>query len=338
MLKLGIIRTRDLGRPPRWFGRDRHASFLLLEHLATAGHADPAAYDTLIWKVRMPNGTWKQTAAGRLRLVDEALVAVLERTHPAGSRLSVLDLGASTGVTSVDLFESLSQRWSVDFTASDLYRDVFAVRARGGRWAIVFDAGGAVLQHVLGPFVLPGQLTESAVYPVNRGLKRWSEGVLVPRARAALAGDAAAGERPYFAPGAVDGLVIQRLPFFAFRCLDLMRRNSRFRFVIHDVTEPLAAPAAPATIVRALNIITREYFDLPTATRALGHAIRAVEPGGYLVAGQSKGVDPNAMRATIFRIGHGAAEVVTRVGEGYEMEDVVQREAAGGEWRQACQA
>jgi hypothetical protein len=335
MLKLGITNPRDLTQPPRWFGRERHASFLLLEPLAVEGCPDSAAYDTLVARVRMPNGTWKQTAAGRLRLVDEALVRALERTHAPGRSLSVIDLGASTGVTSVDLFDALSRKWDVDFTVSDLYRDAFAVSAPAWRWAIVLDGQGNVLQHVIGRFVLPGQLDESAAYQANRALKRWSERVLVPRAREALAQDPTARERPYFAAGEVNGLVIQRLPFFSWRCLDLMRRTPRFRFVIHDVTEPLPATA---TVVRAVNILTREYFDLPTLTRAIGHALRAVEPGGYFVAGQSRGLDPTAMRATVFRVRDGSAEIAARVGDGYELEELVRCEAAAAGWRQACEA
>jgi len=335
MLKLGITRSRGLSRPRRWLGRERHASFLLLQVLALEGCQDPAAYDTLVARVRMPNGTWKQTAAGRLRLVDEVLVRALERTHAPGDALTVFDLGVSTGVTSVALYELLSQRWDVEFTATDLYRDAFAVSAPARRWAIVLEAGGDVLQHVIGPFVLPGQLEESAAYPANRALKRWSERVLVPRARQALAHDPEARERAYFVAGEVAGLVVQRLPFFSWRCLDLMRRTPRFRFVVHDVTEPLPATA---TIVRAVNILTREYFDLPTVTRSIGHALRAVECGGYLVAGQSRGLDPAAMRATVFRVRGGAAEIVARIGEGYELEQLVQSQAADAGWRQACEA
>jgi SAM-dependent methyltransferase len=334
-LKFGITSTRSLGRPPRWLGRERHASFLLLDPLARESGPDPAAYDTLVARVRMPNGTWKQTAAGRLRLADDALVGVLEDTRAPGGALSVLDLGASTGVTSVDLYERLSRRWSVQFTATDLYRDAFAVSAPARRGALVLSAAGDVLQHVFGPFVLAGQLEESAAYPVNRALKRWSERVLVPRARRALASDLAARDRPYFATKDVDGLVIQRLPLFSWRCLELLRRTARFRFLVHDVTEP---PPTTATIVRAVNIITRDYFDLPTATRAIAHALQAVEPGGYFVAGQSRGLDPAAMRATVFRVHDAAAEVVARIGDGYELEETVRSQAARVGWGRACEA
>src|SRR5262245_46627940 len=127
MLKLGITTTRGLRSASRWLGRERHASFLLLESLAREECRDPGTYDTLVARVRMPNGTWRQTTAGRLRLVDDALVGALRHTHPRSHALSVLDLGASTGVTSVDLYETLSQRWNVVSTASDLYRDAFAV-------------------------------------------------------------------------------------------------------------------------------------------------------------------------------------------------------------------
>lgn len=335
MLKLGITSTRGLGRASRWLGRERHASFLLLEALARDG-ADAAAYDTLVARVRLPNGTWRQTAAGRLRRVDEALLAALERTHATASALSVLDLGVSTGVTSAELYDALSTRWSVDFTASDLYRDAFAVSAPRGGWTVVLDAGGSVLQHVVGPFVLPGQIEEAPVYAANRALKRWSERALVPRARRALASDAGAATRPYFERArAGRGLVVQRLPFFSWRCLELCRSTPGFRFATHDVTKPLGARA---TVVRALNLVISDYFDAATAAAAIAHLVEAVEPGGYLVAGQSRGLDPGAVRATVFRIDRGAADVVARLGEGYEFEPAVQRAAGGTSWKRACEA
>jgi hypothetical protein len=104
---------------------------------------------------------------------------------------------------------------------------------------------------------------------------------------------------------------------------------------VHDVTEP---PPTTATIVRAVNIITRDYFDLPTATRAIAHALQAVKPGGYFVAGQSRGLDPAAMRATVFRVHDAAAEVVARIGDGYELEETVRSQAARVGWGRACEA
>ncbi|HJW70374.1 MAG TPA: hypothetical protein VJ829_13515, partial [Candidatus Binatia bacterium] len=93
-----------------------------------------------------------------------------------------------------------------------------------------------------------------------------------------------------------------------------------------------------ATIARGVNIITREYFDLPTATRATGNALPAVEPGGHFVAGQSCGLDPAAVRATVFRVRGGATEVVARVGDGYELEETVRDEATDAGWRRTCEA
>lgn len=327
MLKLGITRPQDLLHAPRWLGRERHASFLLLEALMREGVRDNALYDTLVARVRLPNGTWKQTASGRLRAVDAALLSALEKTHSNSPKLSVLDLGASTGVTSVELYEALARCWSVEYAASDLYRDAFAVGPPGGRWTLVLSAAGDVLQHVLGPFVLPGQLDESAVYPVNRALKQWSERRLVPAARRALAADAGASERSYFEGAEVEGLVVKRLPLVTGRCLELARQSPGFRFVVHDVTRPLNVQA---TVVRAMNLITPDYFSPAMAGRAIGNALRAVEPAGYLVLGQSRGLGCDALRATVFRVAGRRAEVAARVGEGYELEETVQRAAAEG--------
>jgi len=329
VLKLGITRVRGLARPTTRLGAERHASFLLLDDLARAGDDAAAAYDTLVARVRLPNGTWKQTAAGRLARLDAALVRVLRAARAPGSRLTVLDLGASTGVTSVELYDALAAHFAVEFTATDLYRDVVAVSWPGGGRTIVLDVHGGVLQHVLGPFVLPGQIDESWAYPVNRALKVWSERRLVPRARRVLARTDV--ERlAYLAPHVEDGLELRRLPFVASRCLRLMRTGAPFRFEAADVLRPMPWRAS---VVRAMNIVTRDNFDDERAAAALRHCLAAVEPGGLLVLGQSRGLDPATLRATIYRVDAAGPVVVERIGAGYEMEDVAA--AAAATWEPA---
>src|SRR5207249_4734099 len=152
-------------------GRKRYVSLLLLRELTLDPKVDAEEYDGLVGHTRMPNGVWKLTRQGRLRIVDVVVMGILRRLFAAGTRLVVCDLAASTGITSVEFFRTLREHFEVRFIASDLYRDLIAVSSRRWPIAIVLDRFGEVVQYVLGGFVFPGALAESVAYPINRLLK-----------------------------------------------------------------------------------------------------------------------------------------------------------------------
>ena len=185
MLRFGIVRRQGLAHPTTWFGARKHVSALILDELAETPESDEAAYDTVVEQLPMPNGTWKFTCRGRFASLDRLVLDLLAPRVPRGGRLSVIDLAASTGVTSVELYRVLRERYQVRFLASDLYRDLYAVR-RSGAWVGVFTAMGDDVQHIVWRFVLPGQLAESWAYPGNRALRAACRRLLTPRARAVL--------------------------------------------------------------------------------------------------------------------------------------------------------
>lgn len=330
MLKRGITTLRGLERPRTLFGRQRHASLLLFAELAARPDGDRDA-DRLVERVRLPNGTWKLTGAGRLADVDGLLCAQL-RDRPRAAPLTVLDLGASTGVTSVSLYERLRREHDdVTFIASDLYRDALAVRGRG--WTVLLTVRGEPLQYLLGPFVLPAQLVESPLYAGNRALKRLAERRLLPRARAALA--ALAGEPPEEGTVPVDGLQVSRFSLLAACCRARLRSDARFRFEVIDVLQPLPGRA---TVVRALNVVTGDNFDALQLRRALRHCIAAVEPGGLLVLGRTP-LGGGETRATCYRRTADGLLPVARLRGGCEHEALTCRlaaAAAAGERTAAC--
>lgn len=317
MLKPGIVTVDALRRPAAPHGRSRHASFLLLSDLAAHGCDDPSLYDRIIERVKLPNGIWKQTATGRLRDVDAMLMQVLKDTWTP-TPLTVLDLAVSTAVTSVELYETLRRHYDVRFVASDFFADLYAVRPLHRRWAIVMDQSGAVLQHVIGPFVLPGHITESAAYPVNRALKQISENWFAPRARTAL-DQVRQRDLPYFHAETVGELEVIRLPLLSYRCLDLMEHDPHFRFEALDILQPIPRSAF---VVRAMNIITPDHFDPPTAERALLNCARAVEPGGILIIGRSDATEAGQEHVTFYRVADGRLTPLARLHDGCEIEAV----------------
>ena len=136
--------------------------------------------------IRLPNGIWKDTRQGRFGRLDVEALEVITETHPRGTILEVNDLGVSSGSTSVEFYRVLHSAFMPTFVATDLWRDAFVIRNLKWGWITILDSAGNELQHVIGPFVLPGQGTELAIYPIDQVLRWLARRIELPRARAEL--------------------------------------------------------------------------------------------------------------------------------------------------------
>lgn len=313
MLKFGLVNAAQLAHPRTLLGAQKFPSVLLL--------GDPQATDdqrnNVLRMVQMANGTWKDSRAGRLRVLDEAILRVLRDSRTAGSALRVLDLGVASGITSVELDDTLATSFEVETIATDLWRDSVAVHAPQG-WTIVFDVRGNVLQHIVGRFVLPGQSEESPLYVVNRLLRWWSSRHWVPAAAAVLAAyDPAAGD---FETRRIDGYEVTKVPLLSAACLRRCADNPRFRFEVLDVLQPFPIQA---DLIRGMNLLTPHHLGEAQLRIAIGHCLRALRPGGLLVVGRSLSDDPQDVGATIFRRDGSKLSIAERLNAGAEIEALV---------------
>jgi hypothetical protein len=319
MLKLGIVSPVHIARSARRFGGPKNVSALILEELGRAPGSGDEAYDAVVANLRMPNGTWKFTCRGRFAELDHLVMDLLGARFSPGAHLSVMDLAASTGVTSVEFYRVLGERFLVEFLASDLYRDLYAVRS-GRMWTGVFTAEGEDVQHVVGNFVLPGQPPESWAYPVNRGLRAACRRLFAPSARAALARAPLARLGP-FETVRVDAFEICRLPLLSGACLALVRKGEGFRFEVRDVSQPLPERGH---VVRAMNILTREHFDDTQRAHIIRNCIAATLPGGLLVLGWSRWDNPTHVEATVYEVAADGLERLASLNGGSEIDRFVE--------------
>lgn len=304
MLKLGVVDRRGIHRPRTLLGRRRSVSFLLLRELADDPAVAADEYDRLAGHACMPNGVWKLTHHGRLRLLDEAVLGVLRAHHGGRERLTVCDLAASTGATSVDFFRALAAEFDVRFVASDLYRDLIAVRR--GRTCVVFDGFGAPVQYLLGPLVMPESPAESPLYPVNRIAKALVRRRFAPAARAALA-RADLARLGAFESTTSDGFEIVRLPMLTRETLATLRAGTGFAFEEWNIFEPLPLRGH---VVRAMNILTPEHFSDERRVTAIRNCVAATLPGGLFVVGSSPSAGADSVQASIYVV---EGERLTRV-------------------------
>jgi len=321
MLKLGVTSPAGLERPRTWLGREKHVGALLLPKVQDGEAADARRDERILRRLQLADGTWRESAPGRLRALDRAVLAVLERDRPRGAPLDVFDLAASSGTTSVEFYHALRERFRVDFVASDRTREVWAVRTPGSRLTAVIDADGHVLQYVLGRFVLPGQGRESLAYPVNHVLR--AACAAIARTRLCFVPAHAAGEELCWTT--LDGYEVMRIPLLASACRALMRRDPHFRYEVVDILRPLGATA---DVIRAMNILNRSYLSDEQIATALRHCLAALRPSGLLVVGRSPADDPAAVRATVLEKTPFGLETAARLGGGSEIEELIPARAS----------
>ncbi len=323
MLKPGIVTAAALRRFPSWFGSSRHVSFLLLGDLARDPMQDATLYDRMVAQVRMPNGVWKRTGKGRLAQADALAMQVLGQRVPRGGQLTVLDVAASTGVTSVEFFARLASEFAVEFIASDLYRDFLAVRSLRWPWVGIFDAFGQEVQHVVGPFVLPARMQESVAYPVNRVLKRLCRALFVTAAQSVIARADTLTLAP-FAPQRVDGYEVTKLLLLSSDALRTARDDPRFRFEVWDILQPLPRRAH---VIRAMNILSHDQFSEDQRTRIIRNLVDACLPHGLLIVGLSPSLDSDVVGATIYEVLHGVLRRLASINDSSDIDRIVERAA-----------
>jgi SAM-dependent methyltransferase len=253
--------------------------------LAGRRRPSPAEERRFFEKLRMPNGTWKTTYPHRLDDLNAALLSHLPRDR----RLDAMDVGISSGVSTLEWVEQL-QDAGVDcrIVAGDL-----GTRARLASWgdsvAIVFDGSGRrpLLLEVGGLAVpvfsarrsvrLVRSLLEPALRPVGRRARRlW---LVVPGLR----------ERP------------------------------EVELVEDDVTVPGHLEGA-FDVVRAANLVQRSYFDDATLRLILANLRSRLRPGGLLALCQS--ID-DGNHATIFRLDGDHFSAIASLGDGVGVGDLV---------------
>ena len=239
------------------------------------------------------NGTTRMTGSGRLADVDAALAPYL----PAGSSLEVLDVGISSGISTVEWLLSLEGLGRIcTMTAFD--RDLYARLYQFGHMQVLAEQNGYLLLIHNGrrAFRRPVDRTGSWNNIVARTAFRLGDVALQ------LAEAVGAGKRVL--------LVSQ--------CL---RSRPDVRVVEHDIFSPAPDWNGRFHVVRVANLLNRTYFSEPMLRVGLRNASDWVQQGGLLAVARS---DTNGQNhATLFRRETSGLRVIHRLCSGSEVETLV---------------
>lgn len=247
--------------------------------------------------VRLANGTHKTTAPARLTDVDEAICRQLE----GRASVHLLDVGISSGVTTLELLERLE---SGGVQVSGVGVDI-CVRALFGSFLgidVLYDAEGRVLQ-VATPFFARGRPHRS-----QRSLSSQLLGLGMHLLEAGFVRKWVAKSRRTRPLALVTPRLLER---------------SDFEVVEHDIG--LARPAWDGSfdLVRAANVLNLDYFSAELILGMVKNLTSWLKPGGVLAICRTDSEGHN--NGSLYRKHAGASplEHLSRLGKGYELEALV---------------
>jgi len=243
------------------------------------------------------NDTFKRTEHGRLAAIDAWLIRHI-RASGAVPR-SALDIGISSGVTTVDLVTALEQAgYPVRFTGIDRSLEARLVDV-APLCRVLLEPNGHILQY---------EVAGRAIHPWRRRLD-YADGMILlrgllhrwldARARRSLARDG----------GKQVLLVSPRLGGSA--AVDLMES---------DITLSDPRLTGRFDLVRAANILNRHYFDPPSLQRAIVNVRSSLRgPGAWLLVVRT--LEDGSHHGSLMRMEQGGGlAVVARCGNGSEVE------------------
>jgi hypothetical protein len=267
--------------------------------------------------LRLSNGVYKRTWAGRFHDVDQTLIAEFQRLGVAPK--TFLDVAVSSGASTIRWLESLQAAGlRPSMTATDLTMTVYLVRLL--RWLhVLVDKEGFPLQYdVFGLAWRPRcrmrfYLFGNGVLTIFWRLVYW--GVerrfdLIKRLKS-LDGN----------PPPIDDPVIKaQIKLVTYR----LRNNKDIELLDDDITVP-TPPSLRGRfeVIRAANILNPGYFSTQQLREAVKHLRdRLVGPGAFLLIVRTEGTDSN--HGSLFCLDDtGSFEVRARIGRGSELEDLV---------------
>lgn len=254
--------------------------------------------------IQLSNGTYKTTSDHRLDDVNELVTRLLPRR---ASDLKLMDVAVSSGISTAEWSDHLlAHGISHQMVAGDLVPDAILLVV-GGRLAVLWQPDGEPLVVQFGSRSLYVDRTRRGD-AIARAPLRWLLAALMLMHRRPLA-------------------CLQPTRRTALARVDLVSRRVLGRsnlHLVHDDIGRLGEFVGEMHACRAANVLNRDYFA-DDDIRAMARVLRArLRQDGLLIVGRTVevgGVQKN--RATVFRRTDERMEVVARLNDGSDVEDLL---------------
>ena len=317
VLKLGVSSPTALGDDKTLLGRKKHVAYTLLRTGSFACATDVARFERVLRTVRLSSGVYRTTYRSRFAGLDRFVAPVLARQRPPSSRLRIHDWAASDGITSLEWYRTLGESFAdIEMVSSDHLSSLIEACHPIGTY--VAEPGGALLQYIRDPLVVPLAHPDSRAYPLNRLVRRialrWARPLpdFLRDVSWSGVGDSRRHVRGRWS--------FSQIPLVHPDVLALAARDSGFHLATHDVFQPLQQPVE---VVRTMNILNLSYFTTETLSAGIRAVLASLVEGGLWIVGRTQEPAGDATDATVFRRVGQRAEILAKMGKGSEIESLV---------------
>jgi hypothetical protein len=268
--------------------------------------ADEPLLDRLYRSMAAGDGVFKITQRGRFASLDAMLAEHCSQHYRGLGQIVVHDMGASNGITSLELHRTLGEVCPVKLFATDLYDRLYLVRLPRSGWTVALDAAGRPLQFANKWFVFSAYRREAWRYPCN---------VLV---QALCRRHVLREAIEIFRRG--DSNHVRTVQLFHPECLAASRRDPELQFGQHDLFKP---NPHRCQIVRVMNLLTPDHLTDAQIRSAVPAIVHNLHEQGLLVVGRSVDEQDHRCRATAFGWDGRRLSVAWRCNEGCEGEKII---------------
>lgn len=314
MLRFGILTANQYAKATR---RRRVAgsgvSLNLLEISDQSAREEILRFEAISVGLPTSNGTTRTTFRHRMVDVDDVALRLMRQDYRSDNELIVQDRAASNCLTSTEWAEQILATFPrAHFEASDRLLYLLRISLPGGRTYFA-EPDGRPLQYVKSPFVVCLSPREPYRYPINQfvaALAKW-------RFRRLSLPENLADSAEHKKYG------IDKISCVHPEARSLVRRDPRF-----TVCERSIFQRTPGLdVLRTMNILNRTYFSTKRLAEGIQAASESLRPGGLWIVGRTL-EKSQTNHVTFFRRTHTKWEVLERIGDGSEIEELVMRESS----------
>jgi hypothetical protein len=249
--------------------------------------------------------------------VDARVTPILTNRFDSREHLVIHDWAASDCLTTVEWARQLLPLFPrSEILASDLLLHLVEVRVSAGE-RFFCEPGGALLQYVRRPFVIPMDPSWSRGDLFNRACQRCAQW----RFHRILPANWASTMIPDPPDDNLPG--VYRLGLAHPEAVRLRETDDRFRIQERSIFEPLPVPC---NVIRTINILNRTYFDEPQLGLAIRNVWQSLAPGGIWIVGKTdENTGIQVTRATVYQRAGERWEELLSINGGTEIADIVQQ-------------